>query len=166
MKVPAGNIFGFNIPSDCVPNRAGFSCACRTRRRCNRNRCYDEPETLRSSPKVRDNLLLVPWRCLPDRHCFGGDEMIRGLLSIPFGSNFFWSCDRRTRRAPRALAPVGTDTICAMGLSYTVMLIAFYMDNGKNLAVWRDLPSASYWLVPSAIGVPLILRAVIRYRAP
>jgi hypothetical protein len=54
--------------------------------------------------------------------------------------------------------------ISGMGLSYTVMLIAFYMDNGKNLPLWKELPSTTYWLVPSAVGVPLIVRALVRYR--
>lgn len=54
--------------------------------------------------------------------------------------------------------------ISGMGLSYTVMLIAFYMDNGRNLPIWKNLPSAAYWLIPSAVGVPLIVRAVVRYR--
>lgn len=54
--------------------------------------------------------------------------------------------------------------ISGMGLSYTIMLIAFYMDNGRNLPVWKGLPSATYWLIPSAVGVPLIVRAVVRYR--
>jgi hypothetical protein len=51
-----------------------------------------------------------------------------------------------------------------MGLSYTLMLIAFYMDNGKQLPLWRQLPSVTYWLLPSAVGVPLIVRALLRYR--
>lgn len=54
--------------------------------------------------------------------------------------------------------------ISGMGCSYTVMLIAFYMDNGRNLPVWRDLPRASYWLIPTAVAVPLIVRALARYR--
>lgn len=51
-----------------------------------------------------------------------------------------------------------------MRLSYILMLIAFYMDNGEELSVWKALPSVTYWLVPSAAGVPLIVRALLRYR--
>lgn len=53
--------------------------------------------------------------------------------------------------------------IWGMGISFIVLLVAFYMDNGKNLPIWRSLPSYTYWLVPSVVGVPLILRAVIKY---
>jgi hypothetical protein len=50
-----------------------------------------------------------------------------------------------------------------MGGSYIVLLIAFYVDNGKNLPVWRSLPPISYWLGPAAIGLPIILYAILRH---
>jgi hypothetical protein len=37
---------------------------------------------------------------------------------------------------------------------------AFYVDNGKNLPLWRELPEIAFWFLPSAIGVPLILYAL------
>jgi hypothetical protein len=49
------------------------------------------------------------------------------------------------------------------GASYILMLTAFYVDNGKNLPVWRELPQIAFWLLPSVIGVPLILRALFRH---
>src|SRR5262245_35992432 len=51
--------------------------------------------------------------------------------------------------------------ISGMGLSYVVLLIAFYVDNGKQLPLWRDLPRFTYWLLPLAVGVPLIIRALL-----
>ena len=59
--------------------------------------------------------------------------------------------------------------ITGMGLSYVLLLTAFYVDNGKNLPLWRDLPPITFWLLPAAIGVPLIVRALWRHplaRAP
>ncbi len=53
--------------------------------------------------------------------------------------------------------------VSGMGLSYIVMLTAFYVDNGKNLPVWRDLPYAAYWVVPSAVGLPLVFKALTRW---
>jgi FtsH-binding integral membrane protein len=53
--------------------------------------------------------------------------------------------------------------IVGMGVSYIVMLTAFYVDNGKNLPIWRDLPYLAYWLVPSAVGIPLIVRSLRLY---
>lgn len=54
--------------------------------------------------------------------------------------------------------------ISGMGLAYTLMLIAFYMDNGRNLPLWRDLPSFTYWRAPGAIGAALIMYAQLRHR--
>jgi uncharacterized membrane protein len=51
--------------------------------------------------------------------------------------------------------------ITAMGMSYVSLLIAFYVDNGKQLPVWKDLPRFTYWFLPLAVGVPLVLRAVL-----
>lgn len=51
--------------------------------------------------------------------------------------------------------------ITGMGLSYVLMLIAFYVDNGKQLPVWKDLPHFTYWLLPLAVGIPLIVRALL-----
>lgn len=51
--------------------------------------------------------------------------------------------------------------IAGMGFSYVALLVAFYVDNGKQLPLWKDLPHSTYWLVPVAIGVLLIVRALL-----
>ena len=51
--------------------------------------------------------------------------------------------------------------ISGMGSSYVLLLIAFYVDNGKSLPLWRELPPVAYWLVPASIGIPLIVRALL-----
>ncbi|WP_431203220.1 DUF2306 domain-containing protein [Bradyrhizobium betae] len=51
--------------------------------------------------------------------------------------------------------------IAGMGLSYVLMLIAFYVDNGKQLPLWKELPHFMYWLIPLAVGIPLIVRALL-----
>src|SRR5438034_5998774 len=50
--------------------------------------------------------------------------------------------------------------IPAMGLSYVFLATAFYVDNGPNLPLWRELPSIAYWVLPSAVDIPIILRAL------
>lgn len=60
--------------------------------------------------------------------------------------------------------PGHTGHILAMGGSYVLMLTAFYVDNGKSLPLWRDLPTLTYWLLPTAVGTPLIARAIIGHR--
>lgn len=54
--------------------------------------------------------------------------------------------------------------ITGMGFSYVVLLTAFYVDNGKSLPLWKEVPHVTYWLLPSAVGVPLIVRALVQYR--
>jgi hypothetical protein len=53
--------------------------------------------------------------------------------------------------------------IPGMGLSYVLMLTAFYVDNGKNLPLWNQLPPIAYWVLPAAIGIPLMIRALLRH---
>jgi hypothetical protein len=53
--------------------------------------------------------------------------------------------------------------ISGMGFSYVLLLTAFYVDNGPNLPVWREFPPLAYWLGPAAVGLPLILWALLRH---
>jgi hypothetical protein len=53
--------------------------------------------------------------------------------------------------------------ITGMGFSYILLLTAFYVDNGKNLPLWKELPPISYWLLPAAVGIPFIIRALLRH---
>ena len=54
--------------------------------------------------------------------------------------------------------------ITGMGTSYVLLLTAFYVDNGKQLPVWKDLPHFAYWLLSLVVGIPLIVRAVVWHR--
>ncbi len=47
--------------------------------------------------------------------------------------------------------------LSAMGASYILLLTAFYVDNGKNLPLWRQLPQIAFWVLPTIIGAPIIL---------
>jgi hypothetical protein len=53
--------------------------------------------------------------------------------------------------------------ITCMGLSYILLLTAFYVDNGKNLPLWNKLPQIAFWLLPGAFGIPFIVRALLRH---
>jgi hypothetical protein len=53
--------------------------------------------------------------------------------------------------------------ISGMGLSYILLLTAFYVDNGKSLPLWKELPPIAYWLLPAVVGVPLIVHALLRH---
>lgn len=90
---------------------------------------------------------------------FKEDYLLLILGAISFGAAFLGRTARR--QVWRNWANLH---ISCMGFSYIVMLTAFYVDNGKNLPVWRDLPHLTYWLLPAAVGIPFIVRALDRYR--
>jgi hypothetical protein len=52
--------------------------------------------------------------------------------------------------------------IVGMSLSYIVLLTAFYIDNGPKLPLWDRLPTLAFWIGPCAIGLPLVLRTLLR----
>jgi len=53
--------------------------------------------------------------------------------------------------------------IAGMGSSYVLMFVAFYVDNGKQLPPLSHLPPWTYWALPISIGVPPIIRALLRH---
>ncbi len=53
--------------------------------------------------------------------------------------------------------------ITGMAASYILLLTAFYVDNGKNLPLWRELPQIAFWLLPTAVGLPFIIYALLRH---
>jgi hypothetical protein len=68
------------------------------------------------------------------------------------------------RRAYRRKWPKWTIYhITGMGISYIFLLIAFYVDNGRFLPVWKSLNPVIYWLLPLIIGIPIIIRTLYRH---
>jgi hypothetical protein len=53
--------------------------------------------------------------------------------------------------------------ITGMGFSYIFLLIAFYVDNGRFLPVWKEFHPIVYWLLPPLIGIPIIIRVLLRH---
>jgi hypothetical protein len=81
---------------------------------------------------------------------------ILGVLSFAFAYFGRAAVRRRWRQWPRL-------HLTGMGASYILMLTAFYVDNGPNLPLWKELPEIAFWLLPGAIGIPLIVRALLRH---
>ena len=92
-------------------------------------------------------LSVVRWK--EDYHLF-----ILGALAL--AAAWFGRSARRKRWGTWARLHV-----TGMGISYILLLTAFYVDNGKNLPLWRDLPPIAYWVLPAAVGIPLIVRALL-----
>ena len=68
------------------------------------------------------------------------------------------------REARRRLRPGWARLhMTGMGASYILLLTAFYVDNGKILPLWRLLPQWAFWVLPSAIGLPILVWALLRH---
>jgi hypothetical protein len=50
--------------------------------------------------------------------------------------------------------------LLGMSGSYIALFTGFYVDNGPNLPLWNRLPTVAFWLLPSLVGVPLVVRAM------
>ena len=53
--------------------------------------------------------------------------------------------------------------ITGMAVSYILLLTAFYVDNEPHLPLWRSLPPLAFWLLPSLVGLPLVVWALRRH---
>jgi|SRR5262245_20656084 len=53
--------------------------------------------------------------------------------------------------------------VTGMAISFILLLTAFYVDNGPHLPLWRSLPPLAHWLLPSLVGVPLMVWALRRH---
>lgn len=88
--------------------------------------------------------VLAATRSSEDAHLF-----VLGALAFASG----WLGLRVLRAArPHRLAL----HMLGMGTSFILLLTAFYVDNGRNLPMWRELPQLAFWLVPALIGVPIM----------
>jgi uncharacterized membrane protein len=86
------------------------------------------------------------------------DAALFALGLVAFALGLFGRTAQRRRWPAWARAH-----IAGMGGSYVVLLTAFFVDNGANLPIWRALPMLAYWLGPAAIGVPIIVYAMLRH---
>jgi len=77
------------------------------------------------------------------------------LATVAFGAAWFGRASIKAGAVRRH--------IIGMGGSYIVLLTAFYIDNGRNLPLWRELPTLAYWLVPGAVGAPIMVWALLRH---
>jgi hypothetical protein len=90
---------------------------------------------------------------------FAHDRHLLLIGTVAFGTGSIGYLARRRRRPGWLRLHVP-----AMGGSYIALFTGFYVDNGPNLPLRDRLPSLAYWVLPSLVGVPLILGALARRR--
>ena len=83
--------------------------------------------------------------------------LLIGMMAFGAGSLGYLARRRRRPGWQRVHIP-------AMGGAYIALFTGFYVDNGPHLPLWDRLPYVAYWLLPSLVGVPLILPALARRR--
>ena len=88
------------------------------------------------------------WR--EDRHLFAIACLAAVLAAVGW-----WA---RRRRPRRWMVWHGS----AMAGSFAALLTGFYVDNGPQLPLWDRLPHVLYWVLPTAVAVPLTWRAMLR----
>lgn len=86
------------------------------------------------------------------------DTQLLALGIVSFAAGFVGREARR--RLWRRWLPTH---VTGMALSYIVLLTGFYVDNGPNLPLWRSLPPAALWLLPSVVGVPILIWVLQRH---
>ncbi len=74
---------------------------------------------------------------------------------------------RRFRREPWLMRLLGKQWIVAhiVGVigSYIVLWTAFYVDNAHLIPGLNQLPPLTFWVLPTAIGIPFIVRSISRF---
>jgi hypothetical protein len=86
------------------------------------------------------------------------DAYLLALATAAFGVASLGYAARRIRWR----GWLGTHLV-SMSLSYVTLLTAFYVDNGPHLPLYNRLPTIVLWIGPSLVGLPLILRALVRH---
>jgi hypothetical protein len=81
---------------------------------------------------------------------------ILGILSFGAGA----TGREARRRLWRGWLPVH---VTGMAVSYILLLTAFYVDNGPHLPLWRSLPPLAYWILPSIVGLPILVWVLRRH---
>lgn len=95
-------------------------------------------------------------RELPQRRAWREDYHPFILGALAFAAAWFGRSARRNRWSAWERLH-----ITGMGTSYIFLLTALYVDNGKSQPLWRDFPPIAYWVLPAAVGIPLILHALL-----
>ena len=74
---------------------------------------------------------------------------------------------RRFRREPWLMRLLGKNWVIAHSIgtigSYIVLLTGFYVDNAHLIPLLNQLPPLTFWVLPTVIGIPFIVRSISRF---
>ncbi|HEV2583696.1 MAG TPA: hypothetical protein VGT44_22740, partial [Ktedonobacteraceae bacterium] len=95
------------------------------------------------------------------------DEYLVVLASIGYGFALGGYTARRFRLQPLVRRVVGKQWvvvhIAGMIGSYTVLWTAFYVDNAHLIPGLKELPTLTFWVLPTVIALPFLLVSLSRF---
>jgi len=95
------------------------------------------------------------------------DAYLVVLATLGYGFALGGYVARRFRREPWLLRVLGKQWISAhiVGMigSYTVLWTAFYVDNAHLIPGLKQLPTLTFWVLPSLIALPFLVVSLSRF---
>ena len=99
--------------------------------------------------------------------CWSVDAYLFFIALVGYGFALGGYAARRFRRARWMLRLLGKNWVIAhiIGMigSYIVLLTGFYVDNAHLIPLLNQLPQIMFWVLPTLIGIPFIVRSISRY---
>jgi hypothetical protein len=97
------------------------------------------------------------------------DAYLFGLATLGYGFALGGYGARRFRREPWLLRMLGNQWIVAhiVGMigSYVVLWTAFYVDNAHLIPGLQQLPTLTFWVLPSLVALPFLVLSLSRFAA-
>jgi len=95
------------------------------------------------------------------------DAYLFVLAMLGYGLALGGYAARRFRQDPRVRRLVGKQWVVAhiIGVigSYTVLWTAFYVDNAHLIPGLKELPTLTFWVLPTAIALPFLVVSLSRF---
>jgi hypothetical protein len=95
------------------------------------------------------------------------DAYLFFLAVIGYGFALGGYATQRFRHAPWMLRLLGKQRmvvhIIGMIGSYVVLWTAFFVDNAHLIPLLNQLPQLTFWVLPTVIGIPFIVRSISRF---
>ena len=95
------------------------------------------------------------------------DAYLFFIALVGYGCALGGYAARRFRRKPWVMHLLGKNWVIAhiVGMigSYIVLLTGFYVDNAHLIPLLNQLPTLVFWILPTVIGIPFIIRSIARF---
>lgn len=98
---------------------------------------------------------------------WSADAYLFGLATLGYGLALGGYAARRFRLEPRVRRLIGKQWVVAhiIGMigSYTVLWTAFYVDNAHLIPGLKQLPTLTFWILPTAVALPFLVISLSRF---